>query len=174
MNGKTHTVLGVSTAVALCITNPTLEIEGTVLTTVWSIPLAFLGSLLPDIDLEQSTMGKKHRWIAKHLKHRGITHTLLVPALIGLLIWFLLGKFSYAPDLLLGLEIGWVAHIVADMFNTPGVPLFWPIMRGRVHVANVQTSSTKQQVVFIILWEVVLLAWIWLTYKGSIMTLLNI
>lgn len=44
-----------------------------------SIVPAAIGALLPDIDIPQSRLGSKFKFLSKHLKHRGITHALLMP-----------------------------------------------------------------------------------------------
>lgn len=163
MTGKVHTICGVSVAVATTICFPELHIMSATIYPAIGIVAAVPGSLLPDIDIERSKLGSKHKWLSKHLTHRGITHTLLVPMIIfGL--FFLLQAVPIIPSLLFGFEIGYLAHILADMFNKKGVPILWPFTKAKLHIACVKTASTPQQVVFIIFWEVVLLAWIFLRY----------
>lgn len=165
MTGKVHTILGVSTVVALAITNPTLTVKDVTLYPAIGLLASVPGSLLPDIDIQQSKMGQKHKFLSKHLTHRGITHTLLFPAIIAAAIYFLIGVVPFLPDLLLGFEVAYVAHIFADMFNSKGVPLLWPLTKAKFHLASVQTRSKAQQVIYIIIWEVALLIWILITYK---------
>ena len=163
MTGKVHVICGVSAAVTATIACPTLNIAGAVIYPAIGILAAFPGSLLPDIDISQSKMGSKHPWLSKHLKHRGITHTLLLPLLVvGLFI--LARTIPILPSLLFGFEIGYVAHIVADLFNKKGVPLLWPFTSAHLHVACVKTSSKAQQVIFVIFWEVICLIVITLRY----------
>lgn len=163
MTGKVHTICGVSAAVAAAICYPSLGILSATVYPAIGIVAAIPGSLLPDIDIERSKLGSKHKWLSKHLTHRGITHTLLVPLIIAGL-FFLLQAVPVVPSLIFGFEIGYLAHIFADMFNKKGVPLLWPLTKAKLHVACVKTASTPQQVVFIILWEVSLLVWISIHY----------
>ena len=39
------------------------------------IPTAVVGSMLPDVDIENSRVSKKFPFVSPFLKHRGITHT---------------------------------------------------------------------------------------------------
>lgn len=163
MTGKVHTICGVSAAIATTICFPELHIMSATVYPAIGVVAAIPGSLLPDIDIERSKLGSKHKWLSKHLTHRGITHTLLLPVIVCL-IFFLLQSIPIIPSLLFGFEIGYLAHILADMFNKKGVPILWPFTKAKLHIACVKTASTPQQVVFIIIWEVVLLAWIFLRY----------
>ena len=44
------------------------------------IPTAIVGSMLPDVDIENSRVSKKFPFVSTFLKHRGITHTLVFVA----------------------------------------------------------------------------------------------
>lgn len=44
------------------------------------IPTAVVGSMLPDVDIENSRVSKKFPFVSPFLKHRGITHTLVFVA----------------------------------------------------------------------------------------------
>ena len=153
MTGKTHAICGAIAMVGTTIaTHNSLQIGGANYIPALGLLTVVTGSYLPDIDLPQSKMGHRFRFISTHLKHRGITHTLLFPALLALLmLWVQRASVMIVPDLLLGLNVGWSAHIVADLFNRKGVPLFWPLTNKHVHIACFLTSSW-QEVVFIILW----------------------
>ena len=159
MNGKTHMIVGVSTVAALCVTHPTLNLFGTEIHTWWGLLLSSTGALLPDIDIEGSKMGSKHKFLSKHLKHRGITHTLLVPAIVSVIIYFALGAIPVLPDVLFGFLIAYLSHIVADMFNKKGVPILWPITKHHFYVATFNAQKQSHNTIFIILWEACLLLW---------------
>ena len=159
MTGKVHTILGVSAAVAITVCHPELYILDATVYPAIGVVAAIPGSLLPDIDIAQSKAGQKVPWLSKMLTHRGITHTLLVPLIIaGLFVLSM--HIPVLPSLLFGLEVGYVAHIFADMFNSKGVPILWPLSKDKIHFANVKTASAGQQLVFIIIWEVLLALWI--------------
>lgn len=72
-----------------------------------------VGSILPDVDKSTSMLGRRVPVLPKLLKHRGVTHSLLFAALM--------------VPLNFGLSVGCVIHLLLDMLNPEGVPLFWPI-----------------------------------------------
>ena len=138
MTGKTHAICGTVTMLAItAVSFRGLPIDGhTYLPAVGLLSVA-AGSYMPDIDLHRSKMGQRHKFISKHLTHRGNTHTLLFPVI-----------FIFP---IMGFNVGWVVHILADLCNRKGVPLLWPLYRRRVHIAAFLTS-TWHEYVFIILW----------------------
>lgn len=153
MTGKTHMLCGTATMLAITITNFSgFQFDGyTYLPAVGLLSVA-AGSYAPDIDLHSSKMGHKHKFISKHLTHRGITHTLLIPVILFVVMLMVAAAgISVLPELLLGFNVGWVVHILADLCNKKGVPLLWPISKKKVHVASFLTSSW-QEYVFLILW----------------------
>lgn len=151
MRGHTHVAVGVS---AMAILTAKYGTQMTFLDVSISLPIAMLtaatGSLLPDIDLPMSKMGSKHPFISKHLKHRGITHTLLVPAILTFIMTISMNYIQYQfiglmlNSLLFGLIFGWTMHIFADLFNRKGVPIFWPITKHHFHIATVTTGTWQE------------------------------
>ena len=119
MTGKTHAICGTIAMIGVTIaTKNSLQIDGGNYIPAVGLLTVVTGSYLPDIDLPQSKMGHRFRVISTHLKHRGITHTLLFPALLALLmLWVQKTGIIVLPDLIFGLNVGWSAHIVADLFN---------------------------------------------------------
>lgn len=83
------------------------------------------GSLLPDIDEPKSFIGRRSFGIAQVFKrnfgHRGLTHSLVAWVIISI---FLL---IYPTPLTLGISIGYLFHILGDLFSTSSVPIFAPI-----------------------------------------------
>jgi inner membrane protein len=156
VTGKTHTICGVAAMGLIVLLNPqNLTLGGRELIPAAGLVTAGLGSLLPDIDIPNSKIGSKVKWLSKHLKHRGITHTLLIPVLTVFAMFTL--TVPVVPSLLFGLAVGWTAHIAADMFNSKGVPLLWPVVRGRLSIASFKTRSWHEAV-FVILWFSALIA----------------
>ncbi|ADO09320.1 Inner membrane protein ydjM precursor [Pantoea vagans C9-1] len=95
------------------------------------VPSALLTCLLPDIDHPKSLLGQRLRWlshpIARAFGHRGFTHSLLAVAAGLWLFQINLPQSSPIPaDVLQGLTLGYLSHIVADMLTPAGVPLLWP------------------------------------------------
>lgn len=82
-----------------------------------------VGSLLPDIDKSTSMIGRRIPILPRLLKHRGVTHSLLLA-----LAMLPLNK---------GLTAGCLIHLVLDMMNPEGVPLLWPIQ----HMCHVPVLS---------------------------------
>ncbi|WP_312830884.1 metal-dependent hydrolase [Pantoea eucrina] len=112
------------------------------------VPATLLTCLLPDIDHPRSTLGQRFRWlsqpIARAFGHRGFTHSLLAVAISLWLFkvnvpadWFL------PADVLQGLTLGYLSHIVADMLTPAGVPLLWPC-RWRFRLPILRSQSGNQ------------------------------
>lgn len=159
MTGKTHAICGTVACACVAVANAKGIEFGSYTLIPWvSILAAPAGSYLPDIDLPQSHMGHKHKIISKMLTHRGFTHTLAIPLILAALQWWFMSlPLVLVPELLFGFNIGWCAHILADMFNKKGVPILWPLTKKHFHVASVLTRSW-QETVFIPFWIAACLA----------------
>lgn len=99
MTGKTHIAAGLAVSIALGMNAP-------------QIALTTFGSLLPDADHSGSTLGRLIKPVSRHIRHRGVTHSLI----------FLVVSMIISPYLGLGV----LTHIVLDLFNPKGVELFYP------------------------------------------------
>ena len=77
-----------------------------------------LGSLLPDIDSKGSTLG---RYLYLPVKHRTLTHTFWIVALLALLGL----KFR----VFVWLALGYFFHIFYDGLSNAGIAWFWPLSR---------------------------------------------
>lgn len=73
-----------------------------------------VGSLLPDIDTKSSLLGRHVPILPKLLKHRGFTHSLILPLVL----------FLFDPTR--ALSVGMLAHLLLDAFNPDGIPILWP------------------------------------------------
>ena len=80
-----------------------------------------LGTVLPDIDSENSTIGKYIKPISRAIPHRTITHTLWAVALIGGAAWY------FESVYLLALTLGYALHVAEDSFSRQGIRWFYPI-----------------------------------------------
>ena len=154
MTGKTHMICGTITMAAItavAFSGFQLGSEYVYYPAIGLLTVA-AGSYMPDIDIERSKMGAKHPFISKMLTHRGITHTLLFPALLIVAMLFIAQQgIMVLPELIMGFTVGWVVHIIADLCNKKGVPLFWPIIQEKVHIAKFKTGTWHESV-FIVLW----------------------
>ena len=89
-----------------------------------------IGSILPDIDHEGSTINKViplTKWFARLFTHRGIFHTVF-PAIA---LFFVLGYFS-TTLVALALVVGYIAHLISDGMTVMGVDLLHPISQFRI------------------------------------------
>lgn len=172
MTGKTHMICGVSTYAYLLLSVSEVSSAGLVASAAGLVG-ASMGSYLPDIDLATSKAGHMAPWISKLTQHRGITHTLLFPALLAALAWYTYTlPIPILPTFIFGLIVGWIAHIVADLFNSVGVPALWPIVRQKIHIASFKTDNNTHQMIFIVIWEVVLICLL-LLHWGILIPMVN-
>lgn len=81
-----------------------------------------LGTLLPDIDSETSSIGRYVKPISSVIPHRTITHTIWIVALITGFGWYLKSLS------LLALGLGYAIHIAQDAFSKQGICWFYPII----------------------------------------------
>lgn len=90
-----------------------------------TILLAFtLGALLPDIDSEDSTIGRYFLIISKWIPHRTITHTIWAVALLAGLGWY------FDSIQVMALAAGYGIHILQDTFSKQGIAWFYPLLGG--------------------------------------------
>lgn len=151
MTGNTHIICGTAVMTVLVVNHTRgFCISGIEVMPLISLITVTLGSYLPDIDVRHSHLGKRHWFLSRLLKHRGITHTFLIPIL--LLTTMIATKHTkIIPSIIFGLLIGWVSHIMADLFNAKGVPFFWPFLKKRVHLAKIRTGSWMEAI-FLMVW----------------------
>lgn len=76
--------------------------------------------------------------------HRGVTHSLLgVLILVASYLWGFKPIIPYA--LCLGILIGSIMHIVADLFNPQGVELFYPCRKNFRLPMTIKTNQEGEQ-----------------------------
>lgn len=89
----------------------------------------------------------KSTWAKKHskffTKHRGIMHTLLVPAV---LLWL---AVRVVPDktvgmVLVGIAYGYLTHLVGDCLTVGGCPLLWPFTEKCIRLLPVRTNTKAE------------------------------
>ena len=106
-----------------------------------------------------SLLYKKSKWnifdkLSEMFSHRGICHSPL------LWIVLFLPMFMFIPPLIvvswikplviagiIGLAIGVGLHLIADMLNPTGIPLFMPIFNHKFSIGKIVTGS-KSEIVF--------------------------
>lgn len=104
---------------------------------LWALPYlmagALLGSLFPDIDEPQSTIGRYTAivsiFLSLFVKHRGITHTvgaILLYASVGFLAYLFIAK-SWVIWATSAFIVGNIVHVIGDMLTSSGVEILNPI-----------------------------------------------
>ena len=97
-------------------------------TTFACLFLSVIGSILPDIDLHNSTAGNKiapASWLIQlFVGHRTFFHS---PFFVCLSYFALVSFFPYAQPLILACCVGMASHIILDSLNKAGIPLLWPL-----------------------------------------------
>ena len=110
--------------------------------------LVLLGSLLPDIDHENSKINNKLKFtkIIGHLfKHRGIFHTLLLAVLLPGLVWYFVG-YGYG----VALFAGYMSHLVIDGFTLAGINFLHPFANLRL-MGFIETGTVAETLLFVVI-----------------------
>lgn len=112
MTGKTHVLCTTAAFAAFTVTHPgTFEFVGNSISPIMALPGVAVGAFLPDIDIHQSRLGQKFKIISGMLGHRGITHTLLVPAILLLSIGI---SHSRGANVIMSLVLGYLVGLLFD------------------------------------------------------------
>ena len=120
--------------------------------------IALISTLLPDIDMTHSVMGKYKilRPVQWFVKHRGIFHSFTLAIIISLVFAF------YIPVLALPFFLGYSSHLVADSFTIDGIRPFWPLkdeLKSRI-----RTGSKVESILFYVLCGINVLLFVRLFY----------
>ena len=115
--------------------------------TVGFVAGVVLGSLLPDTDEPKSFIGQRTSGISKLVKmrfgHRGITHSLLCWIGISIICLFFPTPFT------LGISLGYLFHLLGDLFSISGIPLFAPFKKDKIKMfLRYKTGGLAEQVIF--------------------------
>jgi membrane-bound metal-dependent hydrolase YbcI (DUF457 family) len=136
MTGKTHQILGISSAATYFLATSANEYNASTFGAVLFV--AHLAALVPDLDestaliWEKLPLGKVFGVITDpFIRHRNFTHSIVGIGLFCMLIYWLVNQM---PDywqidkviLFASAAIAYSSHILADMFTVEGVPLFFP------------------------------------------------
>jgi inner membrane protein len=152
MTGATHISVGILAAVIQYTITGESRVDGVI-----------IGSLLPDIDHYRSIaadiwpmVSRPLKWIQKWSRifdHRQITHCILLPLLV----------YIICPcGLTMGIGIGWGSHLLADMLNKKGVPLFLPLSYRRYNLAHIKTGGRWEIALNWCIWIGVIYIWVML------------
>ena len=159
--------------------------------TMFKVPLVFwdafvcgIASLLPDLDLSSSGIGRRLPFISTRIEkkfgHRTITHSFVGVFIISFLALPLLFKSISCYGTFV---LGYWSHIFIDFFNKEGVQIYWPNRKWGVFPAKAENriavGSTAENILLVGLIAVAclsiplhLLAWTDLC-TGSLQTFLE-
>lgn len=145
MNAKEHRFAGICAgAVCTIYMTQSFPIEYVMLpseeivkyTAVFAVFTGTFGSLLPDIDQPNSTLGRKLGPISKLLNyglgHRGLLHYPIFLAALMLGLYLLYPKIPPSFQYVyiagsMGFGAGYLSHIFLDMLNSAGIKFLWPV-----------------------------------------------
>lgn len=161
MNGKTHEIGGVCSA--LLVSSAIMQTPYTsdkLILTGAMIGGSILGSLLPDIDMPESKMGRRFPILShpifKIFGHRGITHAPLIHILCSAVLLLLGSGFTGYPKLfyvtfVLGVFIGGLSHLLLDLLNVEGIPLLYPFCKKKQRIAKIHCSYNEITIKIVII-----------------------
>ena len=78
------------------------------------------------------------------VKHRGLMHTLILPAFLFAATYFI--KEPTFKILVTGLTIGYATHLLADMLTSRGCPIFFPFSKKNIKFMDIKTGSASEYV----------------------------
>lgn len=84
------------------------------------------------------SQNKTVKWMTAH---RGFMHTLILPICFGVGAWFLTEPLIRRA--LIGLTVGYVCHLDADMYTVDGCPLMFPITKHSFRRPGAKKSEDK-------------------------------
>lgn len=167
MQKTTHEIVGGITGVSALYLASKNNIDISSLNACLFMTGAFVGSLIPDIDHTQSTVGRKVpilsypiafigkicskskfkfiKAIGKSCSHRGILHSGILYAILTLLTYYMITE-PIIKVLCLGLCCGCFSHLIADTFNPSGIPWLLPLTFKRFHIMKISTGSIWEKV----------------------------
>jgi len=103
-------------------------IEGTLYKFLFSLFLV-IGAMLPDIDHPRSKIGQKYWMVSMFTKHRGAFHSIFLPLVFLVLAWIFVPQ---AMSAVLGLAVGYIAHLIGDAITVTGIRPFLPLTKFRI------------------------------------------
>ena len=123
MMGRTHLAIGLLAALLLLAFVPYQQRVAFTL-------LVLLGSILPDVDAEGSTINKRvpvTRWIPFLFEHRGFFHS-IYPLVLIMAVAALAGGWQYG----LYISIGYLTHLASDALTHAGIRPMHPLSKFHV------------------------------------------
>jgi inner membrane protein len=89
--------------------------------------LFLISSLLPDFDEIKSKISGKFKfssWLINiFISHRGLLHSVWIPFLIYLFLFF------WDMNLAVAASLGYLSHIILDCLTVSGIKILWPLQK---------------------------------------------
>lgn len=134
MTGKTHLAAGICTGIALSAFALQPSAGAIYLPPsqpLWMLPAgitcAAVGSLFPDVDWQTSQIGRRVKPISKVINflfgHRSLFHAPILYLIIYFLVSTLKPQWQWLSIFFVA---GAASHLLLDMMNVKGIPLFYP------------------------------------------------
>ncbi len=138
MTNRTHDAIAFASLTSAAILSPPVSLN--LLTFIFSIIAADIGSIIPDMDQAGNKLwdflpagnfaGRIFRGV--FYKHRTLSHsilgTLVIYKLLQVVLEKLLNPSFINPQIILtALMIGYISHLAADAFTKEGLPLLFPL-----------------------------------------------
>jgi inner membrane protein len=135
------------------------------LTSLQVILGAVLGALVPDLDQRNSKLSRiipLLSWTIKFIgiKHRGISHSILGFIFAAVFSLSLIKLKFISIFLVYGFLLGYLSHILIDLFNSGGVTLFWPINK-RYSLGNIKVGRGAENLLFTVISLILVLIIYW-------------
>jgi inner membrane protein len=140
-----------------------------------------IASLLPDIDISTSPIGRVFipvsSFLEKRLAHRSATHSIVASGLLGVISYGLYLRFPVVPlGFIHALNVGYFAGWFIDCFTKSGVEMFYPLPLRCVCPGNrnLRFSTGSPQEYWLIVLLVAIAIWVFqVNSHGGMMTEFN-
>jgi len=83
------------------------------------------------------------------VKHRGLMHTLIMPVFLYAATYFI--KEPTFRILIIGLTIGYITHLLADLLTARGCPIFFPFSKVNIKFMQIKTGTAGEYIAAAIL-----------------------
>jgi inner membrane protein len=165
----THLLIG-SLATGLFLQTPQPEL----------LLVSAIASLLPDIDISTSPIGRIlfpiSQFLEKRFAHRSATHSIVASALLGIISYGAAIAFKVDLSFIHALNIGYFAGWFADCFTKSGVQMFYPLPQRCVCPGNreLRLSTGSTQEYFLVGILIIIAFWTFqINSDGGVMTAFN-
>lgn len=138
MLGKQHLLFGTVTGIATVITLNQLGVIDE--TGMYGFTgMAMLGSLLPDIDMTTSTIGRILKPVSfilsKTIGHRTYTHDVFLNIVLCIIsMLYIKNSYMMYLPLAAGLWFGIFGHLLLDSFTVNGLPVLYLFNKKNIHI----------------------------------------